>query len=59
MREHVRTLEQALAKTSLPEDVSLVLGGAGSSPSVAKRLGALYAGPELRGAVESVRVLTA
>ena len=57
MREHARALEQGLAKTSLPEGVSLVLGGSGSSPSVAKRLGALYAGPELRAAVESVRVL--
>jgi methanogenic corrinoid protein MtbC1 len=59
MREHARTLEQALATTSLPEGVSLVLGGSGSSPSIAKRLGAQYAGPELRGAVETVRVLTA
>lgn len=57
MREHVKALEQALAKTTLPEDVRLVLGGAGSSESVAKRLGALYAGPELRSAVETVRVL--
>ena len=57
MREHAKALEQALAKTSLPDGVSLVLGGAGSSPAVAKRLGALYAGPELRGAVETVRVL--
>ena len=39
--------------------LSLVLGGSGSSPSIAKRLGALYAGPELRGAVETLRVLTA
>jgi methanogenic corrinoid protein MtbC1 len=59
MREHARALEQTLTRTSLPEDVSLVIGGSGSSPSVAKRLGALYAGPELRGAVETVRVLTA
>jgi methanogenic corrinoid protein MtbC1 len=59
MREHAQALEQALAKTALPEGVSLVLGGSGSSPSVAQRLGALYAGPELRGAVETVRVLTA
>ena len=59
MREHARTLEQALAKTSLPEGVSLVIGGSGSSPSIAKRLGAVYAGPELRGAVETVRVLAA
>ena len=59
MREHANALEQALAETSLPEDVSLVLGGAGSSQSVAKRLGALYAGPELRSAVETVRVLAA
>lgn len=57
MREHARMLEQALAKTSLPEGVSLVIGGSGSSPSIAKRLGAVYAGPELRGAVETVRVL--
>jgi methanogenic corrinoid protein MtbC1 len=59
MREHATALEQALAKTSLPEGVSLVLGGSGSSQTVAKRLGALYAGPELRSAVETVRVLTA
>ena len=59
MREHAKTLEQALAKTPLPEGVSLVLGGAGSSPSVAKRLGAVYVGPELRRAVETVRILTA
>jgi methanogenic corrinoid protein MtbC1 len=59
IREHARTLEQALMRTPLPEDVSLVLGGSGSSPAVAKRLGAVYAGPELRAAVETVRVLTA
>jgi MerR family transcriptional regulator, light-induced transcriptional regulator len=59
MRDHAQALEQALRKTSLPDGVSLVLGGSGSSPSIAKRLGALYAGPELRGAVETVRVLTA
>ena len=57
MREHAQALEQALAKASLPKGVSLVLGGAGSSQSIAKRLGALYAGPELRSAVETVRVL--
>jgi MerR family transcriptional regulator, light-induced transcriptional regulator len=57
MREHAKALEQALAKTSLPEGIWLVLGGAGSSQSVARRLGALYAGPELRSAVETVRVL--
>jgi methanogenic corrinoid protein MtbC1 len=59
MREHAQALEQALAETSLPEGVSLVLGGSGSSASVAKRLGALYAGPDLRDAVETVRVLAA
>jgi MerR family transcriptional regulator, light-induced transcriptional regulator len=59
MREHAKALEQALANTSLPEGVSLVLGGSGSSQSIAERLGALYAGPELRGAVETVRVLAA
>lgn len=57
MQEHAKALEQALAKAALPDGVSLVLGGAGSSQSIAKRLGALYAGPELRSAVETVRVL--
>jgi methanogenic corrinoid protein MtbC1 len=57
MREHAKALEQALANTSLPEGVSLVLGGSGTSQSAAKRLGALYAGSELRSAVESVRAL--
>ena len=57
MREHAKELEQALATTSVPEGVSLVLGGSGSSQAVAKRLGALYAGPELRGAVDTVRAL--
>jgi hypothetical protein len=57
MREHAKALERALAKTSLPEDVWLVLGGSGASQSIAKRLGALYAGPELRSSVETVRVL--
>jgi methanogenic corrinoid protein MtbC1 len=59
IREHAKALEQALAKTTLPEGVSLVLGGPGVSQPVAKRLGALYAGPDLRGAVETVRVLAA
>jgi MerR family transcriptional regulator, light-induced transcriptional regulator len=59
IREHAEALEQALAKTSLPEGVSLVLGGSGSSPPVAKRLGAVYAGPDLPGVVETVRVLAA
>jgi MerR family transcriptional regulator, light-induced transcriptional regulator len=59
MREHAKALEQALASTSLPEGVSLVLGGSGASQSVAARLGALHAGPELRGVVETVRVLAA
>src|SRR5260221_12327810 len=57
MREHAKALAQALATTSLPEDVWLVLGGSGASHAIAKRLGAPYARPELRSSVETVRVL--
>ncbi len=59
MAEHARTLEAALATTTMPDGVSLVLGGSGSSRAIANRLGATYAGQELRGAVETVRALTA
>jgi MerR family transcriptional regulator, light-induced transcriptional regulator len=52
-------LQKELAKTPLPEGVSLVLGGSGSSPALANRLGALHVGSELRGAVEALRALAA
>jgi methanogenic corrinoid protein MtbC1 len=59
MSEHAQALEVALAETKVPAGVSLVVGGSGSSRAMAKRLGATYAGQELRGAVETVRALTA
>lgn len=55
LREHARALE----KPALPEGVALVVGGSGSSAALARRLGGTWAGAELRGAVETVRTLTA
>jgi MerR family transcriptional regulator, light-induced transcriptional regulator len=55
LREHARALE----KMTLPEGIALVVGGSGSSAALARRLGGTWAGPELRGAVETVRTLTA
>ena len=55
LREHARALE----KMTLPEGIALVVGGSGSSAALARRLGGTRAGPELRGAVETVRTLTA
>src|SRR5581483_4008277 len=49
--ERVPALESALGKTVLPHGLRLVVGGRGASPAVAKRLGALYAGPDLPAAV--------
>jgi hypothetical protein len=37
--------------------VSVVLGGAAATRALAKRVGAVYAGAELSGAVEAVRTL--
>ena len=55
MREHA----QALEKPAFPEGIALVVGGSGSSAALARRLGGAWAGPDLRGAVETVRALTA
>ena len=55
LREHA----QALQKTAFPDGIALVVGGSGSSAALARRLGGTWVGPELRGAVETVRVLTA
>jgi hypothetical protein len=42
-----------------PEGIALVVGGSGSSAALARRLGGTWAGPELRGAVETVRTIPA
>ena len=52
LHEHAQGLE-------LPHDVALVIGGLGSSAALARRLGGLWAGPDLRGAVETLRALAA
>jgi methanogenic corrinoid protein MtbC1 len=48
-------LEKSLDR--IPEGVSVVLGGAAATRALAKRVGAVYAGAELSGAVEAVRTL--
>jgi DNA-binding transcriptional MerR regulator/methylmalonyl-CoA mutase cobalamin-binding subunit len=52
-------LERALRDAELPDGISLVLGGSGSSPALAARLGATHAGSELGGAVEALRAFSA
>lgn len=44
---------------ALPEGVTLVIGGSGASPALAQQLDAVFAGPELRAAVETVRAFAA
>ncbi|MDX6484899.1 MAG: MerR family transcriptional regulator, light-induced transcriptional regulator [Gaiellaceae bacterium] len=56
-KERAKGLEQALADA--PEELSVVIGGSGSSRALAKRLGATYAGPDLKGAVHTLRALSA
>jgi methanogenic corrinoid protein MtbC1 len=51
-------LEAAL-QAGVPRGVSLVLGGAGATRPLARRLGAVYPGPELGGAVQTIRALAA
>jgi DNA-binding transcriptional MerR regulator len=53
--EHAQGLERLV----LPDGVTLVVGGLGSSAALARRLGGIWAGPELPGAVETLRTLTA
>jgi len=57
--EQVPALESALGETSLPHGLRLVVGGRGASATVAGRLGAVYGGPDLPGAVAAVRALAA
>jgi methanogenic corrinoid protein MtbC1 len=52
-------VQEVLAENGLPEGLVLVVGGGGATDAVAKRLGGIYAGPELDRAVETVRALTA
>jgi DNA-binding transcriptional MerR regulator len=55
LREHAEKLE----KSAFPEGIALLVGGSGSSAALARRLGGTWAGSGLRGAVETVRLLTA
>ena len=57
--ERAQALERELASAELPAGVSLVVGGAGASPALAQRVGALYAVPELMSAVAALRSLAA
>ena len=59
MAERAASLETALRTAEQPEGLSVVLGGAGASRVLARRLGALHAGPELDGAVAALRVVAA
>jgi MerR family transcriptional regulator, light-induced transcriptional regulator len=52
-------VQEVLAERGLPEGLVLVVGGGGASNALARRLGGVYAGPELTGAVEAVRALAA
>lgn len=47
------------AGLAAPDDVRLVLGGAGSSPELAERVGATHAGPQLTDVVGRMRELAA
>jgi len=57
--ERADAVGEELAGVGLPEGLVLVVGGGGASKAVAERLGGVYAGPELDGAVEAVRALAA
>jgi len=50
---------RALETSGLPERVTLVLGGRGSTPALAQRLGALHAGQDVPGTVKTLRALSA
>ena len=54
-REHAQSLDRNV----FPEGIALVIGGSGSSAALARRLGGTWVGPGLRGAVETVRTITA
>jgi DNA-binding transcriptional MerR regulator len=57
--ERLAAVETVLARHPLPAGVVLVVGGAAASPGGARRVGAVYGGPDLRSAVESVRAVGA
>jgi methanogenic corrinoid protein MtbC1 len=55
MREHADALERAFDDAGRPPGISLVVGGSASSKTLAQRLDAVLAGPELARAVETLR----
>lgn len=57
--ERVASLERELKRERRPGDLSLVLGGAGTNRTAARRVGAVYAVPDLPGAVHTMRALSA
>jgi DNA-binding transcriptional MerR regulator len=57
--KRAETLERELASARVPDGVSLVLGGAGSTGALAKKLGAVHAGTKLPAAIERLRALSA
>ena len=48
---------EAVLQAGVPRGVSLVLGGAGATEPLARKLGAVYAGPDLGGSVQTIRAL--
>jgi DNA-binding transcriptional MerR regulator len=53
-----KALEAGL-RAGVPDGVSVVIGGAGATDALARRLGAVNAGPALAGAVQRIRTLAA
>jgi len=48
---------EAVLQAGVPRGVSLVLGGAGATGPLARKLGAVYAGTDLGGSVQTIRAL--
>jgi len=48
---------EAVLQAGVPRGVSLVLGGAGATGPLARKLGAVYAGTDLGGSVRTIRAL--
>ena len=58
MADRAAALEESLESVDAPAHLSLVLGGAAATRALAKKVGAVYAGPELSGAVETLRTVS-
>ncbi len=58
MRERATALEQAVRELGRPPELTLVLGGAGATPALARRLDAACVGTDLRRAVAGLRELS-